>query len=114
MTDQWTHRLSEYLDDELSAAERRQMDEHLGTCGACQETLAQLRAGVARAASLEDSGPERDLWPGGAGRGGGGGWGGGGGGRGGPQLAAAAVALLAGAAGWGWPAEPRGRRMRQG
>lgn|SRR5574341_292745 len=123
MTDQWTHRLSEYLDDELSAAERRQMDEHLGTCGACQETLEQLRAVVARAASLEDSGPERDLWPGvaerigaagpAAGQAAGGGW------RRlrlvltVPQLAAAAVALMAVSAGSVWLAKPRRPIMQQ-
>ncbi|MBI2535380.1 MAG: zf-HC2 domain-containing protein, partial [Gemmatimonadetes bacterium] len=63
MTDQWTDRLSEYLDGELSATERLQIEEHLGGCPACRETLDELRVVVARAASLEDGAPERDLWP---------------------------------------------------
>src|SRR3972149_5496579 len=116
MTDHWTHRLSEYLDDELSATERLQIEEHLGACSACRQTLEELRAGVARAGSLEDGTPERDLWPGVAER------------IGAarpevaqavgsrwrrlrltltvPQLATAALALMAGsagAAGGGWP-----------
>ena len=116
MTDQWTPRLSEYLDDELSAAERLQIEAHLGGCPACRETLAELRAVVARAESLEDGVPARDLWRGVAERIGaarpavepaaGGGW------RrlrltlSVPQLAAAALALMVMSAGSVWLTRP--------
>ncbi|OGU15642.1 MAG: hypothetical protein A3K13_06610 [Gemmatimonadetes bacterium RIFCSPLOWO2_12_FULL_68_9] len=123
MTDHWTHRLSEYLDDELSATERLQIEEHLGACSACRQTLEELRAVVARAGSLEDGTPERDLWPGVAER------------IGAarpevaqavgsrwrrlrltltvPQLAAAALALMAVSAGSVWLAKPRRPIMQQ-
>lgn len=117
MTDPWTHRLSEYLDDELPAAERRQVEEHVAGCAACRGTLEELREVVARAGSLEHGAPTRDLWPGVAER------------IGAvrsevglaagrrwrrlrltltvPQLAAAAIALMAVSAGSVWLAKPR-------
>ena len=64
MTDQWTARLSEYLDDELSAAERRELERHLDGCDLCREILGELKAVVARAGRLEDREPDHDLWPG--------------------------------------------------
>jgi hypothetical protein len=64
MTDQWTDRLSEYLDDELPPADRAALEAHLLHCVACGAVLADLKRIVARARSLEDRGPERDLWPG--------------------------------------------------
>jgi anti-sigma factor RsiW len=64
MTDHWIERLSEYLDDELSGAERREADEHLASCAECSRTLQQLRRVVAEARRLEDRPPETDLWPG--------------------------------------------------
>jgi anti-sigma factor RsiW len=64
MTDQWTDRLSEYLDHELSPAERNELESHLRTCAACREILDDLRAVVARAGGLEDREPDFDLWPG--------------------------------------------------
>jgi anti-sigma factor RsiW len=40
----WTHdHLSEYLDDELSAAERRRVEEHTSLCPHCRRVLASLR-----------------------------------------------------------------------
>src|SRR5574341_717577 len=123
MTDQWTDRLSEYLDDELSATERLQLEQHLGGCPACRKSLEELRAVVARAASLEDGAPGRDLWPGVAERIGaaqlevkqvvGGQW------RRlrltltVPQLAAAALALMAVSAGSVWLAKPRPPVMQE-
>jgi anti-sigma factor RsiW len=122
MTDPWTDRLSAYVDDELSATERGQLEAHLGDCAACRATLEELRAVVARAASLEDRDPERDLWPGIAERIGAarskeptkaGRW------RRWrlvltvPQLAAAALALMALSAGSVWLAKPRGPIMQQ-
>lgn len=62
MNDLWTNRLSEYLDDELDSAERAALEAHLKTCGACYATLSELRQVVARAKSLEDTPPAKDLW----------------------------------------------------
>ncbi len=63
MKDQWTDRLSEYLDGELGAAERAALEGHLATCGECGATLAELRRVVARAGALDDRPPTADLWP---------------------------------------------------
>jgi anti-sigma factor RsiW len=63
MNDQWTNRLSEYIDGELDASERAALEGHLATCGRCYATLAELRQVVARAQSLADSEPQTDLWP---------------------------------------------------
>jgi anti-sigma factor RsiW len=63
--DLYSDRLSEYLDDEeLSAAERAELEAHLTTCASCRTTLAELRAVAARAASLPDAPPDADLWAG--------------------------------------------------
>jgi len=64
MSDQWTDRLSEYLDGDLSDQERSALEAHLDTCVACGETLAGLRRIVVRARSLEDRPPSSDLWSG--------------------------------------------------
>ena len=62
--DQWTDRLSEYLDDELSPAERAQVETHLRGCAACRTVLDELRAVTVQAASLPSAPPAADLWPG--------------------------------------------------
>ncbi len=64
MNDQWTDRLSDYLDGELPAGERAALEAHLATCGECRGTLEELRRVVARARTLEDREPANDLWPG--------------------------------------------------
>jgi hypothetical protein len=64
MHDPWTDRLSEYMDGELDANEARQLEVHLASCDECTTTLAELRAVVARAGSLEDRAPREDLWAG--------------------------------------------------
>ncbi len=64
MSDQWTGRLSEYLDGELSPEDRGALESHLRGCVACGAVLADLKRIVARARGLEDRLPERDLWPG--------------------------------------------------
>jgi hypothetical protein len=61
--DQWTDQLSDYLDDELSEAERAAVDAHLAECAECTRTLASLRRIVAEASSLAPRPPENDLWP---------------------------------------------------
>jgi len=63
MNDQWTNRLSAYIDGELDNEERVALEAHLATCGSCYATLAELRQVVARAQSLADSSPSTDLWP---------------------------------------------------
>lgn len=64
MMDTFADRLSEYLDGELSPAERAAIDAHLSHCVECRATLAELRQVIARAAAVQDSRPHRDLWPG--------------------------------------------------
>lgn len=64
MSDHWANRLSEYIDGELNAAERAELEAHLAACQECAKTLEQLRQVVARAGALEDRPPVSDLWPG--------------------------------------------------
>lgn len=64
MSDRWTNRLSEYVDDELPVADRAALESHLSSCAECSAVLADLRMVVARAGSLEPRGPARDLWQG--------------------------------------------------
>src|SRR2546426_3795028 len=61
--DQWTDRLSEYLDGELGIAERAALEAHLGGCPACEAILGELRRVVARARARDDQPPATDLWP---------------------------------------------------
>jgi hypothetical protein len=62
MNDQWTNKLSDYLDNELDAGHRAALEAHLVTCANCRVTLDELRAVVARAKALEDRAPAKDLW----------------------------------------------------
>ena len=64
MNDQWTNRLSEYIDGELDSTEQAALEAHLATCGECYAALADLREVVARAKSLKDREPTKDLWAG--------------------------------------------------
>jgi len=64
MKDQWTDRLSEYLDGELAGSERTALEAHLASCGNCRTTLEELRRVVGRARALDDRLPTADLWPG--------------------------------------------------
>ena len=61
--DVWTERLSEYVDGELDAEERAELERHLESCAVCARTVAQLRAVVATARALRPTEPVRDLWP---------------------------------------------------
>jgi hypothetical protein len=63
-TDPFTDRLSDYADGDLDASERAALDAHLATCAECRTTLDELRAVMARAASLEATPPAQDLWAG--------------------------------------------------
>jgi len=63
--DPWADRLSEYLDGDLPAGERLEVEEHLWGCAACSAVLQEMREVVARASRMRlDSEPTRDLWPG--------------------------------------------------
>lgn len=64
MSDLWMSRLSEYLDDELTIAERSALETHLESCGECSGILADLRRIVHQARQLDELAPGRDLWPG--------------------------------------------------
>jgi anti-sigma factor RsiW len=63
MTDQWTNKLSDYIDGELDTPETEALEAHLLECAECGQTLQQLRAVVARAGDVVDREPPRDLWP---------------------------------------------------
>jgi anti-sigma factor RsiW len=44
---EWTHaHLSEYVDEDLSPAERRRVEEHVGMCPQCRRVLDTLRRTV--------------------------------------------------------------------
>jgi anti-sigma factor RsiW len=64
MSDRWSDRLSDYLDGELSAGERQQLEAHLAECEECATTLLELRRVVAGAKALDDRPPATDLWSG--------------------------------------------------
>jgi hypothetical protein len=64
MHEQWTDRLSEYLDDELTPGERASVGAHLAQCAECARALEELRRVVAAAGALTPRPPARDLWSG--------------------------------------------------
>jgi len=63
MTDQWRDRLSEYLDGDLTEAERDGLTRHLAQCAACTALLADLERVKAAAAALPPAPLAADLWP---------------------------------------------------
>jgi anti-sigma factor RsiW len=64
MSDQWTDRLSEYLDGGLNGGERQELEAHLAECEECAAALEQLRRVIERAKALNDRPPATDLWSG--------------------------------------------------
>jgi hypothetical protein len=64
MSDKWTDKLSDYLDDELNQADRRQLELHLEACSDCRATLVQLKDVVEWAGEYPGKAPERDAWSG--------------------------------------------------
>ncbi len=64
--EEWTDKLSDYLDDELTTSERADVEAHLKGCRECADVLNDLKRVVARAqAAAGDVRPPRtDLWPG--------------------------------------------------
>jgi tetratricopeptide (TPR) repeat protein len=57
-------KLSDYLDDELTAAERQAVEAHLQECEECAATLADLGRIASAAGALRETAPSTDLWPG--------------------------------------------------
>lgn len=59
---EWTDRLSDYLDGELSEEERRAVAVHLAGCAECSRALTELQTVVERARTLAPAEPSADLW----------------------------------------------------
>ena len=64
MSDQWTDRLSAYLDDELKPDDCAAVESHLANCEECRVTLDQLKRVTGWAKSYPGREPARDAWPG--------------------------------------------------
>lgn len=64
MSDLYTERLSDYLDDALEPTARAEVAAHVESCAGCAATLDELRAVVDRARVLGPIEPDRDLWAG--------------------------------------------------
>lgn len=64
MHDPMIEKLSAYIDDDLSPAERSELEAHLAECDVCSSTLDELRDVVVAAAAVRPTGPAADLWPG--------------------------------------------------
>jgi hypothetical protein len=65
--EEWTDKLSEYLDGELPDGERRAVEKHLRSCAECSAVLADLKRVVARAREVGTGvprPPSADLWDG--------------------------------------------------
>src|SRR4029079_828701 len=64
--EEWTDKLSEFLDGELAADEQRAFEAHLRGCTSCAAVLADLKRVVARAqqAGAVPRPPSADLWAG--------------------------------------------------
>jgi hypothetical protein len=63
MNDEFTDRLSAYMDGELDADDRADLERHLIGCGDCRRVLGELREVVETARLLTDREPVVDLWP---------------------------------------------------
>ena len=66
MHEEWTDKLSEFLDGELPADEQRAVEAHVRSCAECAAVLADLKRVVARAqqAGAVPRPPSADLWAG--------------------------------------------------
>jgi len=62
--EEWTAKLSEFLDDELTPDERYAVESHLQGCAACTAVLDELKQVVSRARLVAPRPPQADLWPG--------------------------------------------------
>jgi anti-sigma factor RsiW len=63
-----TDRLSEYLDEDLEARSRAEIEAHLSACAECRQVLDDLRTIKATAGRLPDDQVSGELWTGIAGR----------------------------------------------
>jgi len=67
MHEEWTDKLSDFLDGELPDDERYAVESHLAGCAQCAAVLADLKRVVARAQAAgrsESRPPHTDLWAG--------------------------------------------------
>jgi anti-sigma factor RsiW len=66
MHEEWTDRLSDYLDGELSSDQQRAVEAHLRGCAQCAAVLNDLKRVVARARAAGEvtRPPQADLWAG--------------------------------------------------
>ena len=64
MHEEWTDKLSDYLDGELEPTDRTAVEAHLRECRDCSAVLNDLKRVVSRAQGLDVRPPARDLWPG--------------------------------------------------
>jgi anti-sigma factor RsiW len=64
MHEEWTDKLSDYLDGELEAADQAAVEAHLRECRDCSAVLNDLKRVVSRAQGLDVRPPARDLWGG--------------------------------------------------
>jgi len=64
MHEEWTDKLSDFLDDELTADERAAVAQHLASCPHCAKVAADLEQVVTRARTVTPRPPQVDLWPG--------------------------------------------------
>src|SRR5215471_9274889 len=63
MHEEWTDKLSDFLDDELAADERAAVARHLASCARCAKVAADLENVVMRARAATPHPPQHDLWP---------------------------------------------------
>ncbi len=63
MNENWTDRLSEYLDGELGRGAIEALEARLAEDAGLRETLDELRAVKTAAANCADAAPATDLWP---------------------------------------------------
>jgi hypothetical protein len=61
---EWTDRLSDYLDGELSGQDQRAVAAHVAECAECARTLDALRTVTEQARTLAPVAPSADLWRG--------------------------------------------------
>jgi anti-sigma factor RsiW len=64
MHEEWTDKLSEYLDGELPDEDRHAVESHLSGCAHCTAVLTDLQGIVAKAQALDPRPPRLDLWAG--------------------------------------------------
>jgi hypothetical protein len=62
--EQFEERLADYMEGEITAAERAQMEAHAASCAACGALLSDLQRIVAEAAELPEIAPPAAVWSG--------------------------------------------------